>query len=87
MGGIIYVTYFFEECRDGTAYYIKMDITGGIYGIKTGVCNDKIVSGAFGTGCKWRIVNSRRYIRQTVKGYERKRNRGTIYDSYGSYRR
>lgn len=75
MGGIIYGAYLFEEGRDGTAYYIKMDITGSIYGIKTGVWNDKIVPAAFCTGCKRRIVSSRRYIRQTVKGYERKRKK------------
>lgn len=68
-GGIYNGSYFYKKDSSDIIYSAGMDITGSIYGIKTGFLDGKTVSAAFGTGCKRRIVNSRRYIRQTVRGY------------------
>ncbi len=49
---------------------MELDNAGSVCGIKVGSLDGEAASDTGCTGCKRCIVNSRRYVRQTVSGYK-----------------
>ena len=95
---MVYGGYFNKKDAEGAVYNIKMDVAGSIRNVKTGVLDGKAVPDAGCTGCKRRIVNSRRYIGQTVRAglqwtgrmfcFINRTGKGeNKYDGYNCYRR